>query len=265
MTTVADIYNFLDQQSPFRLQESYDNAGIIVGDPDTIVSGVLCCLDSTEDIVKEAVSLGANVIIAHHPIVFKGLKTLTGKNYVERTIISAIKNNIAIIASHTNLDNVVDVGVNKKISDIIGLHDTEPLLPKMDDSIVDRPIGSGIIGRIEEMKEIDFMHHLKECMQLKVIKHTPLLGRPISKVAICGGAGQFLLSQAIRMGADIFITGDVKYHEFFDAENHLILTDIGHYESEKFTIDLLYEMITLNFSNFAAHKTELNTNPVNYL
>lgn len=266
MTKVRELLEALEGIAPFSLQESYDNAGLLVGDADQSITGVLTCLDSTPEVVAEAVRKNCNVIVAHHPIVFSGLKRITGKNYVEKTVIEAIKNDIAIIAIHTNLDNVLIDGVNEKIAQKIGLTDLDVLCSKDDLYHQGHPVGSGIIGNLKKkMDATEFLQHLKSSMELPIIKYTTLVRDQISKVAICGGSGSFLLSHAIDSGADIFITGDYKYHDFFDADGKIIIADIGHYESEKYTIDLLHEIITRIFSTFATHKTEVITNPVNYI
>jgi dinuclear metal center YbgI/SA1388 family protein len=259
---IKDILAILETIAPPSLQESYDNAGLIVGDRETEVSGVLFCLDSTEAIIAEAIQKGCNLVVAHHPIVFKGLKRLNGTNYVERTVITAIRNGIAIYAIHTNLDNVQYRGVNEKIAQKIGLLDTRILAPKNGLS----QVGAGLIGRLPAPKEaFAFLQHLKSALQTPCIRHTAVCNRPIQIVAVCGGAGSFLLPDALRAGADVFVTADFKYHEFFDAENQLIIADIGHYESEQFTIELLFEIIHEKYPTFALHCTELNTNPVHYL
>lgn len=361
---VSEVISYLEQIAPPAYQESYDNATLITGDREADVKGIVCSLDCTEDVVREAIELGANMIVAHHPIVFKGLKSLTGKNYVERTIILAIQNNISIYAIHTNLDHVAH-GVNKRISDRLGLVKTRILQPKKqilsklvffvpegnketvlsavynagagkigeysdcsfqikgqgtftpsektNPSIGERgkpqteeeirvevlvanhllprvlqamkkahlyeevayyvqllenenqEVGAGMIGELSEpMDELEFLDHLKERMDLEVIKHTALLGKKISKVAVCGGAGIFLLGDSKKAGADVFITADVKYHEFFDAESKIILCDIGHYESEIFTKQLLGEVLSQNFPNIALYFTRVVTNPTSY-
>lgn len=363
--TIQNIVSYLEKIAPPSYQESYDNAQLITGDPENQVRGILCSLDATEDVIDEAISLGCNLVIAHHPIIFKGLKSLTGKNYVERTIIKAIKNDVAIYAIHTNLDHVSH-GVNKKISDKIGLVNTSILQPKKEilsklttfvpleakDSVLsalfeagagkigeysdcsfiaegmgtftpsekanpnkgqrgkpqeepevrievllpsylerkvvssmkkahpyeevayflhrleneNQLVGAGMIGELAfPMEEKEFLHHLKQQMNLQVIKHTALLNKPIQKVAVCGGAGIFLLSKAKNAGADIFITSDVKYHEFFDAENQIVVCDIGHYESEIYTKELLEELLSQNFTNIALYLTKVVTNPITYL
>lgn len=348
---IRDLVRYLEQVAPPEYQETYDNAGLIVGDPDAELQGVLICLDSTEAVIEEAVAKGCNLVIAHHPILFKGLKRLTGRNYVERTVIKAIREDVAIYAIHTNLDNVYREGVNTEIARRLELTDTRLLAPKSElkklssfipalhrtqvetalikagadqvaftyqtsystvavhgnngfeaeylklealftsahrvailralhDSQPDREVhydivavenqsrsvGAGMIGRLETpMSEQAFLYMLKDRLQTPCIRHTRRLGNPIRHVAVCGGAGSFLLGKAIAQGADAFVTADFKYHEFFDADGHLLIADIGHYESEQFTIELLHGIISEKFSNFAAYCTEVNTNPIQYL
>ena len=329
---IKELINWLESVAPPAYQEGYDNSGLIVGDPEAEIKGVLTSLDATEAIVKEAIERGCNVVVAHHPIVFKGLKQLTGQNYVERTIIAAIKNEVAIYAIHTNLDNVFHLGVNSKIAEKIGLENTAILAPKRElkklsatlpaglavqaaeavralglsirsdlfagqklevvfhgpalgsilsvlrNTLADEPVydvvaienkstqvGSGLIGTLKDpMPESAFLQHLKTVMQAGCVRHTRLLGRNVQRVAICGGAGSFLLGQAIAQQADFFVTGDYKYHEFFDADGRTVIADIGHYESEQYTIELIYEIISHKFSNFALHCAKVNTNPVLY-
>ncbi len=362
---IREVVSFLDSVAPPAYQESYDNSQLITGNLNTEVKGILCTLDATEDVVDEAITLGCNLIVAHHPIVFKGLKSFTGSNYVERTIIKAIKNDIAIFAIHTNLDHVAH-GVNKKIADIIGLRKTKILAPKkgllsklstfvppkdlekvmlalfsagagkigeysdcsfiseglgsftpseksnpsigeknknhreveskvevmfpthLEGKVIsalkkahpyeevayylhqleneNQEVGAGMIGELAKpMDERTFLAHLKSSMNLQVIKHTQLINKPIRKVAICGGAGIFLLKQAKQSDAEIFITSDIKYHEFFDAENQLVICDIGHYESEIFTKELLLEILSQKFTNIALYFTKVVTNPITYL
>ncbi len=258
---VQDITSYIESIAPLNLQESYDNAGLIVGSPEMELKSVLLCLDSTESIVEEAIEKGCNLIIAHHPIVFSGLKQLNGKNYIERTVINAIKNDIAIYASHTNLDNVFE-GVSRKIAEKIGLANCKILSP----STENEQIGSGMVGYLPEaMNSKDFLKTLKSTMNTQSIKHTRIVKDTIKKVAVCGGAGSFLLDKAIREEADVFITGDFKYHQFFDADGKIIIADIGHYESEQYTMELLHDLLTKKFPTFAFHLTNINTNPVNYL
>ena len=361
---IKEILDVIEAFAAPELQEDYYNAGLITGNAMWECNGALCTLDTTLDVVREAIEKKCNLIIAHHPIVFKGLKKITGKTYVEQVIIEAIKNDIAIYAAHTNLDNVV-LGVNGKIAEKLGLKEVRILNPKpgvlrrlitfaplaqaeevraaifkagaghigkysecsfnsegvgtfkaekgadpyagkvgqrheeketkieivypayLEFQIVkalieNHPyeevaydifamenihygIGAGIIGELDEdMEETAFLKKLKEVFGTGVIRHSPLLNRPVKKVAVCGGAGSFLLSKAVQQGADFFITGDMKYHEFFDAEGKMVIGDVGHYESEQFTVELLHGLLVEKFPTFAVLKTEVNTNPVKY-
>jgi dinuclear metal center YbgI/SA1388 family protein len=361
---ISEVTGYLENMAPLYLQESYDNAGLITGNRELECSGIIVALDVTEDVVTEAVGKNCNLIVAHHPVIFRGIKNLTGKNYVERTIIASIKNGVAIYAIHTNLDNLVG-GVNKKIAEKLNLQNCKVLLPREEtlkklvtfcpnkdaekirnalfhsgagaignysecsfnvegtgtfkaeegshpfvgkigerhlenetrievvfpgflqnelikelrnahpyeevayyigtlDNVRD-DIGSGLVGELKrEISGMELLKLLKEEFKLSVIKHTSLLQKSVKKIALCGGAGIFLLPKAIAAGAQAFITGDIKYHEFFDADNKILLADIGHYESEQYTIDLLTEFLQQKLPNFAVLKTEINTNPVNY-
>ncbi len=361
---VQDIVSLLEKLAAPALQEDYDNAALITGQGSWDCRGVMTALDCTEAVVKDAIAKKCNLIVAHHPIIFKGLRTVTGKNYVEQTIITAIKHDIAIYAIHTNLDNVMD-GVNGKIADVLGLVNRQILAPKnnlLQKLAVFVPIaakeklmnalfaagagdignysecsfstagigsfkggtnsqpvigtiglrheeqeaklevifphwlqnrviqamqanhpyeevaydifnlansyqntGSGLVGELNQpVGENEFLATVQELFNIPVIKHTALTGKLLKKIAVCGGAGSFLTGAAIASGADIYITADIKYHEFFDAEGKLLLADIGHYESEQFTIDLLFDLLQQKFPNFAVLKTGINTNPVQY-
>lgn len=259
---IKDILSVLEAVAPPHLQESYDNAGLIVGDPEAAATGVLFCLDSTEAIVNEAVEKGCNLIVAHHPIIFRGLKRLNGNTYVERTVMQAIRHGVAICAVHTNLDNVYRQGVNAKIAEKIGLERTRILAPKPGTE----DTGSGMLGELPApLEELAFLQLVKKNLRAGCVRHTALRGKPVRTVAICGGSGSFLLPEALMAGADAFVTADFKYHEFFDAEGKLVIADIGHFESEQFTIELLYRIIHEKFPTFALHCTEVSTNPVYYL
>ncbi len=259
---VQTIADYLHDLAPNAYQESYDNSGLLVGSYNDIVKGILVSLDVTEGVISEAIELGCNLIVSHHPIIFSGLKRLTDQNYIQRCVKMAIKHDVNLFAIHTNLDNVYDHGVNTNIAKILGLHDIQILRPKPE--IADN-VGSGIIGKINSIEESAFLDYLKSSMSIGCIKHTALLGKPIEKVAVCGGSGRFLLQDAIALGADIFISSDFKYHEYFDADGQIIIADIGHYESEQYTTQMLQELLRAKFSTFAAHCTKVNTNPVNYL
>ncbi len=364
MTKIKDILQYLETFAPPAYQEEYDNSGLLTGDQHGELKGAIITLDCIEEVIDEAIQKNCNLIIAHHPILFRGLKKLTGSNYIERTVIKAIKNDIAIYAIHTNLDNVAH-GVNKKIADKLGLINTHILRPKKDtltklttfipkkhtENVLaslhaagagmignykncsfrtegigsflpsgeanpligeigvpekvteDRiemifpahlktkivtalfdahpyedvayylhdiankntDVGAGMIGELQHpIKAARFLIQLKNNLSAKVIRHTALVKDKIKKVALCGGAGSFLLPDAMAREADIFISGDFKYHEFFDAEDRIIIADVGHYESEQFTKELIYENISKKFANIALHFTEVNSNPIFY-
>jgi dinuclear metal center YbgI/SA1388 family protein len=259
---VHELISELESWAPVKYAESYDNAGLITGHPDQEIMGILICLDSTEVIIDEAIKLGYNLVISHHPIIFKGLKKLNGSNYVERAVIKAIKNDIALYALHTNLDNII-TGVNHQIADILALQNQLILVPNSE--YTSRQVGSGLIGHLNHsVTEHEFLDYLKSSMQLPLIKHSRLLNRPIFNIAVCGGAGSFLIPSAIQAGADVFITSDLKYHEYFDADKSIILMDIGHFESERFTIELILKFINERFQGLRVSQTSLNTNPVQY-
>lgn len=258
---ISAVTDYLEAIAPLHLQESYDNAGLIVGDPAAAVTGVLTTLDCTEEIITEARARGCNLVVAHHPIVFRGLKRFNGANYVERTVIRAIKEDVAIYAIHTNLDNVRSRGVNERIAQRLGLKDLRLLAPKNEEGTV----GSGMVGELNgPLAAADFLAHLRDAMELTVIKHTAPLAEPVRTVAVCGGAGGFLLGAAKKAGAQVFVTSDYKYHEFFDADGEIMICDIGHYESERFTTQLLAELLRKQFPTFAVLCTERTTNPVRY-
>ncbi|MFZ1798746.1 MAG: Nif3-like dinuclear metal center hexameric protein [Chitinophagaceae bacterium] len=361
---IAEIINELERRAPLHLQEKYDNAGLITGDKNALCTGIICALDATEEVIAEAIANGCNLVVAHHPILFYGLKKITGKDYVEKAIILAIKNDIALYAIHTNLDNMLD-GVNGKIAALLGLKNIKVLNPKpgvlqklytyvpishkekllnalfeagggvisdysecsfsMEGKGTFKPgqnthpysgehgkraeenevkielifpawlqqnilralkenhpyeevayeiirlentsnsMGSGIIGELPEaLAENELFEFIKTTLGLKVIKHTKFLQKPISKIAVCGGAGSFLIKDAIAAGAGLFLTSDIKYHEFFDADGKILLADAGHWETEQFTIDLLFDILRQKFPNFAVLKTKMRTNPVFY-
>lgn len=274
---IIDIIRVLETIAPLNLQESYDNAGLLTGSGNWECMGILCTLDATEAVILEAKNKGLNLVVTHHPVIFGGLKKINGRNYVEKTVIAAIKNDIAIYAIHTNLDNVIH-GVNNRIADRIGLINRQILLPKTlhhtsvegvkePVSLVsdNQSIGSGLLGQLpEELDETGFLYMLKTSFELTVIRHTPLSGKKLKKVAICGGSGSFLTGKAIAAGADVYVTADIKYHEFFDANNRILLADIGHWESEQYTTELLIEILQAKFPTFAVLKSGIITNPVNY-
>ena len=359
-----EIISALETFAPPAYQESYDNSGLLIGNKNNYVAGALLTLDVTEEIIEDAISKKCNLIIAHHPIIFSGIKRLNGTNYVERVIIKAIQNNIAIYACHTNIDNITN-GVNKKIADKLGLINTKILQPKtqllkklvtfvptenaevvrealfnsgagnignysdcsfnvsgtgtfkgnehsnpvigkknqsenvneerievifeayQQNQIIDalktahpyeevayyissldntyQEVGSGLIGELKEPMEIDsFFNLIKYNFKVPIIKHTAKVKKQIKTVALCGGAGNFLLKDAIKQNADLFLSADFTYHKFFDSENKIVICDIGHYETEQFTPEIFYEVISKKFPTFALHLSNVNTNPINY-
>ena len=219
------------------------------------------CLDVTEPVIDEAIALGFNLIVSHHPLLFKGVKSISGSTYVERCILKAIKNDIAIYSAHTNLDNTVG-GVNFKIAEKIGLRDVTFLTPSQNDGIS----GSGIIGTLSEPEtETDFLRRIKKLFEVGCLRHNKMTGRQIQRVAICGGAGAFLIPDAIAAAADVFITGEIRYHEYFGHEREILLAEIGHYESEQYTKELLAEYLQRQFPGLKVEQTKINTNPIKYL
>ena len=259
---VRQVLDALEQYAPLPLQDGFDNAGLQIGlTEEQEVTGALLCLDVTEAIVDEAERLGCNLIVAHHPLLFHGLKSITGKNYVERCVVKAIQKGITIYAAHTNLDNAQG-GVNYRIADTIGLTN----LQFLDSKVATVPAGAGVIGDLPEaMNEQDFLLRLKQLFNICCIRHNPLSGRMIHRVALCGGAGGFLLSNAIAQGADAFLTGEMRYHDYFGHDDELLIAEMGHYESEQYTIDIFAEVLSARFPDLIIIKTSLNTNPINYL
>ncbi|MBY5958522.1 Nif3-like dinuclear metal center hexameric protein [Membranicola marinus] len=262
MTKVKTVADFLENIAPLELQEDYDNSGLITGSFSWNVTGVLCALDCTPEVVMEAREEGCNLIVCHHPIIFQGLKKLSGDSYIVRAVVMAIRHDIAIYAIHTNLDNVLRHGVNERIAQRLNLSNVRILAPKEGES----KIGAGVVGNYPDpFSVIDFLGMVRDRFELEVIKYVPASSvQKVRTVAACGGSGSFLLQDAIQSGADAFITADFKYHQYFDAEDRIMILDIGHYESEKYTIQLLHELLSNNFRNFAAQITKVDTNPVRY-
>ncbi|WP_066831175.1 Nif3-like dinuclear metal center hexameric protein [Rufibacter ruber] len=364
MTKIKEVVQVLEQYAPPAYQESYDNASLQVGDPETKVTGVLVTLDCTLEVVQEAIERGCNVIVAHHPVIFKPLKSLTGKTPVERILLKALQHQIAIFACHTNLDHVHN-GVNARLCEKLGLTKTRILAPKTqiltkletyvpledtekvlaalhqagagqigeysdcsfrvtgtgrftpsaqanphtgepcktEETIENRievifpgfkqnqimkallqahpyeevahylvtlqnenqEVGAGMVGELPDpMAAEQFVQHVKETLSINTFRHTAWPEKPIKKVAVCGGAGSFLTRPAKAVGADVFLTADLKYHEFFEASNQMALVDVGHYESEVYTKELFYDILTKSFSNFAVDLSYTNTNPVRH-
>ena len=260
--TVRNIASYLEEWAPARLAESYDNVGLLAGSYGDPVTGVMVNLDMTEEVVDEAIQKGCNMVVAHHPIWFGGKKRLVEEdNYVARTIIKAIRNRVNLYAIHTNLDNVRH-GVNMRMAETLGLKGPEILLPKKSD---DPSIGSGMIGQLDTPLSADsFLALVSERFRCGGIRFAGPVDQEISTVALCGGAGSFLTQAALDAGADAFVTGDITYHKYFDQEGRMLLLDIGHYESEQFTSQLIRAYLSEKFSTFAVHLSEVYTNPVRY-
>ena len=252
----------LEQYAPLPLQDGFDNAGLQIGlTAEQEVTGALLCLDVTEAVIAEAEREGCNLIVAHHPLLFHGLKSITGKSYVERCVVKAIQKGIGIYAAHTNLDNAQG-GVNYRIAEKIGLVNLSFLETKP----AAVPAGAGVIGELPDAEEErDFLLRLKALFGIQCLRHNALGNRKIRRVALCGGAGGFLLPAAIAQGADAFLTGEVRYHDYFGHEGELLIAEMGHYESEQYTIDILEEILRSRFPELKTVKTSLNTNPINYL
>ena len=362
---IKEIVSALDRFAPLPLQDGFDNAGLQIGLTEAEATGALLCLDVTEAVLDEAIALGCNLVISHHPLIFKGYKSIIGKDYVERCILKAIRNDMVLYAAHTNLDNAKG-GVNYKIAEKIGLKHLQVLEPKRNSLLklvtfvpieqaervrkalfaagcgniggydscsynlkgegtfragenthpfcgsigelhreeevrietilpsykkgevvrallsahpYEEPAfdlyplenewtqaGAGIVGELETPEtELEFLKRIKKIFEVECVKHNRLTGREIQKVALCGGAGAFLIPQAIRSGADIFITGEIKYHDYFGHEDEILLAEIGHYESEQYTKEIFYSIIRDLFPNFALHLSKINTNPIKYL
>ena len=257
--TLQELTTAIEEYAPLAYQESYDNAGLLVGQPQQKITSALLTIDVTPEVIDEAIALGANCIISHHPLIFSGLKHLRGENNVERCVIKAIQHNIAIYAAHTNLDAVF-CGVNHKIAQKLRMHNVQLL------QTIDENAGSGMIGDLEKPLPVrDFLEFVKQTFNCTIIKTSPLCKSTISRVAVCGGSGSFLIEQAKTQNADIFLTGDIKYHDFFRAENQIIIADFGHYESEQFTKEIFYEILNKKFPTFALNFSKVTTNPITYI
>ena len=252
----------LEQFAPLPLQESWDNAGLQVGLTEAEVSGALLCLDVNEQIVDEAIRKGCNLIVSHHPLLFRGVKQLSGADYVQRCVIKAIKNDLVVVSMHTNMDNAVN-GVNWKIAEKLGLQNGRFFAQKQVDGI---EAGSGVVGDLPEaMAASEFIGMVKNQFHVECAQCNALLTRPVRRVAICGGAGDFLLDDAVREGADAFITGEMHYHVFFDHEEQIQICVIGHYQSEQFTAEIFRDIIRRECPGVRTEIAETNTNPIVYV
>ena len=259
---VKQVLDALERFAPLPLQESYDNAGLQVGLTEAEVSGALLCLDVTEDIVDEAVKLGCNLIVSHHPLLFRPLRQIIGADDVQRTVVKAIKNDITIISMHTNMDNAPG-GVNYKMAEKMGLTDLAQLAPRQVGALT---AASGVVGMLPEaMKASDFIQTLKEAFQVECVMANKLLERPVRRVAICGGAGDFMLNDAIAAGADAFVTGEMHYHQYFGHDRQIQICVIGHYQSEQYTRELFNDIIKKECPGIPCYMAENMRNPIIYL
>ncbi|OJU55101.1 MAG: Nif3-like dinuclear metal center hexameric protein [Bacteroidales bacterium 45-6] len=362
---IRELLQTIEQIAPLPLQESFDNSGVQVGDTNQEAKGVLVCIDVTENVILEAVNLNCNLVVSHHPIAFRSFKSLTGKTYVERSMILAIKHDIVLYAAHTNLDNALQ-GINSHLAEMLNLQNVrilspqknnllklatfapttyaeairnalfnagaghignydscsynlegkgtfragkgthpfcgnigeihteqevriETILPAFRQKEVLRALmavhpyeepaydlyplandwsgaGSGVVGTLpEEMDEEEFLYLLKDTFRLTTLQHSPFKGTPVRDVAICGGSGAFLIPKAMAYGADVFITGEAKYNDFYDVEDKLLLATIGHYESEVCSKEIFFDVLSKKYPTFAIHKSGFDINPVNYL
>lgn len=260
---IKEVLSALERFAPLPLQESYDNAGLQVGlTEEWDVSGALLCLDVTEPVLDEALQRGCNLIVSHHPLIFRKLSQISDRDEVQRVVRRAIKNDVAIISMHTNLDNARG-GVNFKMAEKLGLRDVDFFTPQR---TVDDVVGaSGVMGRLpEELSAEQFIGLLKQTFRADCVMTNELLQRPISRVALCGGAGAFLLSDAIAAGADAFVTGEMGYHDYFGHAQQLQIAVIGHYQSEQYTSELLQDIIRTACPGIRTHITTVNTNPIKY-
>ena len=252
----------LEQFAPLPLQESWDNAGLQLGLTEAEVSGALLCLDVNEEIIDEAIRKGCNLIVSHHPLLFRGLKQISGADYVQRCVIKAIKHDIVVVSMHTNMDNALN-GVNWKIAERLGLTACRFFAQKAIDGI---EAGSGVVGElVQAMDARDFIELVKLRFHCECALCNELLQRPIRKVAICGGAGDFMLPDAIREGADAFITGEMHYHQYFGCEQQIQICVIGHYQSEQFTSEIFRDIIHRECPGVRTEIAETNTNPIVYI
>ncbi len=261
MPKVKDICSIIEDFAPRSLQESYDNAGLQVGDPEMQVSAALLCLDVNEDIMAEAKKRQCNMIVTHHPPLFKGLKEVTGRTATERIVIDAVKNGIAIYSAHTNLDSAWE-GVSYEIGHMLNLKDMTVLDPKDPDAAT----GLGVVGDITPTPKLEFLRRVKETFNVKSLRYSSQSPQiVIRRVAICGGAGASLITDAIKANADVFVTGDVKYHDFTSYGLDILLADIGHYESELCSTKIFSRIIREKFPDFVTYFSESESNPIKYM
>lgn len=261
MKKVSEIVGCITDMAPLEWQESWDNAGLQLGDANMLVDKALVAVDVTEAVIDEAIEKGFHLVISHHPLIFKPLKHLRPENTIERIVIKAIKNDVAIACMHTNLDNS-RLGVSCQLAKRLGMNDLHVLEPV---DKFDGEVGGGMVGTLEkEMDERDFLAMVKKNLNAKALRHSDFLNRKIKKVAVCGGSGFFMLNDAKRCKADAYVTADVKYHDFFEADGQLLLVDAGHFETEQFTKELIADVISKKITNFAVSISEVKTNSINY-
>lgn len=259
---IAQICRILEDFAPLVWQENYDNCGLLVGDENAEISSALLTVDVTEEVVDEAISLGAKLIIAHHPLIFKSLKKLTSKTETERVLLKLVKNDIAVYAAHTNFDNAPG-GVSHALARKIGLKNCRILALKFCGKT---QIGCGVVGVLdEEIEEEKFFLKLKQTLDIQTIRHSPFLNKKIKTVALCGGSGAEFIENAKKENADVFLTADLKYHDYFLAEKSLVLADVGHFESEQFIKEIFFEQIKKNLPTFALNFSQTKTNKINYI
>ncbi|WP_036909393.1 Nif3-like dinuclear metal center hexameric protein [Prevotella sp. FD3004] len=259
---IKEVLSALERFAPLPLQESWDNAGLQVGLTETEVSGALLCLDVNERIVDEAIAKGCNLIVSHHPLLFRGLKTISDLTDVQRTVRKAILNGVAVVSMHTNMDNARG-GVNFRIAQKLGLKNVGFFAQKSVDGI---EAGSGVTGELPEPQAADdFIIQVKKTFGVECAMCNELLRRPVKKVAICGGAGDFLLDEAVKVGADAFITGEMHYHQYFGYEQQIQICVIGHYQSEQYTAEVFEEIIQKECPGVKTYIAETCTNPILYI
>ena len=259
---IKEVLSALERFAPLPLQESWDNAGLQTGLTETEVSGALLCLDVNERIVDEAIDKGCNLIVSHHPLLFRGLKSISNLTDVQRTVMRAIQQGIAVISMHTNMDNARG-GVNWRIAEKLGLKGVEFMSAKLVNGV---ETGSGVVGQLPEpMAADDFIIAVKKAFGVECAMCNELLRRPIKRVAICGGAGDFLLDEAVKNQADAFITGEMHYHQYFGYEQQIQICVIGHYQSEQYTAEIFEEIINRECPGVKTCIAETCTNPILYI
>lgn len=259
MTKIREIIEAIEEFAPLHLQMDFDNSGIQVGDVEQEATGALLCVDVTETVMQEAIDKGANLVISHHPTIFRGLKRLTGSTQTERIVMQAIKRGIVIYASHTNMD-ITRGGVSFRMAQKLGLSNVQVLSPAAAET------GLGVIGNIESVTPLELLCKIKETFHVGAVRYCGnKLAEPITRVAMSGGSCADYIGEAVAQGAQIFVTADVKYHEFFAHSDDIIVADIGHFESEQFTKEIFYEIIQKKFPTFALCYAEKEKNQIKYL